>query len=259
MQCSLRNSASWSAQTRANFCWRKSGLAIAAFIILHALSATRIALPEYAQFGGAIAEIQVRTVLQHAWAEIEHDIQYKSTSVIPVQIRRRFIALAGMLEIADREFQAVQDEDHRLREQARTRIDEGDLERVEITPDALKAFLDKSVGRDDRISSFSYDFLARILRRLGFKTLRQLEECTKGFNDDQLSRFAYGARQGQVTRFELMLLAGMGKLYIERHPWAKDKWFTDRHAHILEQFKKRGVDLREYNPVVIDPPSTDAK
>lgn len=70
---------------------------------------------EYKRFDGLIAEIQVRTILQHAWAEMEHDIQYKSTEQIPTSIQRRFVALAGMLEIADREFQAVQDEDSKLR------------------------------------------------------------------------------------------------------------------------------------------------
>lgn len=70
---------------------------------------------EYKRFDGLIAEIQVRTILQHAWAEMEHDIQYKSTEQIPTSIQRRFVALAGMLEIADREFQAVQDEDTKLR------------------------------------------------------------------------------------------------------------------------------------------------
>jgi ppGpp synthetase/RelA/SpoT-type nucleotidyltranferase len=79
------------------------------------LKAPRTLLPEYSPFASLIAEIQVRTILQHAWAEMEHDIQYKSAEEIPTLIRRRFAALAGLIEIADREFQAIQDEDKRLR------------------------------------------------------------------------------------------------------------------------------------------------
>lgn len=41
------------------------------------LSADRIALPEYARFKGLRCEIQIQTVLNHAWAETEHDILYK--------------------------------------------------------------------------------------------------------------------------------------------------------------------------------------
>ena len=43
-------------------------------------------LPEYAPFGKMKCEIQVRTVLQHAWAEIEHNIVYKSPGEIPFRI-----------------------------------------------------------------------------------------------------------------------------------------------------------------------------
>ncbi|MEP6815079.1 MAG: DUF429 domain-containing protein, partial [Marmoricola sp.] len=48
-------------------------------------------------------EVQIRTVLQHAWAEFEHDIRYKGT--IPDEHRadfdRRFTLAAGLLELAD--------------------------------------------------------------------------------------------------------------------------------------------------------------
>lgn len=88
------------------------------------LKASRSGLPEYQRFSDLVAEIQVRTILQHAWAEMEHDIQYKSAATIPAETRRRFMSLAGMLEIADREFQAIQDEDSQLREDFRRSLEE---------------------------------------------------------------------------------------------------------------------------------------
>ncbi len=210
------------------------------------LDPRRSELPEYEPFADAITEIQVRTILQHAWAEIEHDIQYKSSSVIPTAIRRRFMALAGMLEIADREFQAIQDDDRRLTVEARSRVERGELERVEITPDAVKAFLDQRLGSDGRMSDSSYDWTARLLRRLGFKTLEQVDTCIQGFDDDVVSRAVAGGRQGQLTRFEYMLMAGMGEHYLHKHPFAAYNWWggPERYAKLHE----KGVTVRQYDP-----------
>jgi ppGpp synthetase/RelA/SpoT-type nucleotidyltranferase len=53
------------------------------------------------------AEIQVRTLLEHAWADIGHDMAYKTEVKVPVNIRRQFAAIAAVLESADREFERV--------------------------------------------------------------------------------------------------------------------------------------------------------
>lgn len=45
------------------------------------LSEERTALPEYAKFKGMRCEIQIQTILNHAWAETSHDILYKATNV----------------------------------------------------------------------------------------------------------------------------------------------------------------------------------
>ena len=49
-------------------------------------------------------EIQIRTVLQHTWAEIEHDLGYKTEFGIPRDLRRSFSRVAGLLEVADDAF-----------------------------------------------------------------------------------------------------------------------------------------------------------
>lgn len=70
----------------------------------------RSRLTEYKRFDGIKAEIQVRSILQHAWAEIEHDLGYKSRDGIPRTVRRRFSRLAGLLELADQEFRTIREE-----------------------------------------------------------------------------------------------------------------------------------------------------
>lgn len=209
---------------------------------------SRTCLPEYKRHAGLIFEIQVRTLLQHAWAEMEHDIQYKSTAVIPAGIRKKFISLAGLLEIADREFQSLQDEDERLRQQARASVETGELAAVEITPDALKAYLDRKLGADYRVAQWSYEFTAEMLRKLDFETLSQVDECIEGYNDDKISRLIWGSRQGQLTRFEDTLLASMGESFIDRHPWARETSWANRFKRRLDKLAKGGVKVGSYVP-----------
>lgn len=68
------------------------------------LNNKRETLTEYKKYKDLKFEIQIRSILQHAWAEIEHDIGYKSELSLPSEFRRRFARVSGLLEIADNEF-----------------------------------------------------------------------------------------------------------------------------------------------------------
>jgi ppGpp synthetase/RelA/SpoT-type nucleotidyltranferase len=54
------------------------------------------------------AEIQVRTVTEHAWADFVHDRVYKSAFAIPNKWQRELAVLAGMLEQTDQSFTRIQ-------------------------------------------------------------------------------------------------------------------------------------------------------
>lgn len=73
------------------------------------LSPGRAALLEWNRLADLKAEIQVRTVLQHAWAAISHKLQYKRKEDVPAILRRKLFRLSALFEIADDEFVSLRD------------------------------------------------------------------------------------------------------------------------------------------------------
>lgn len=68
------------------------------------MSNSRTSLTEYQNYQFLKVEIQIRSILQHAWAEVEHDLGYKNKESIPDEIKRNFSRIAALLETADLEF-----------------------------------------------------------------------------------------------------------------------------------------------------------
>lgn len=59
---------------------------------------------ECAEIGDRVAELQVRTVVQHAWADIVHDRLYKAPLKLSKEARRTGALLAAIMEDGDRSF-----------------------------------------------------------------------------------------------------------------------------------------------------------
>ena len=86
-------------------------------------------------------EIQIRTILQHAWSAIHHDIGYKSDFGVPREISRQFARLAGLLELADDEFLRARDNMFAYTEDIRKRIITDDANDVTINMISLNEYV----------------------------------------------------------------------------------------------------------------------
>ncbi len=74
------------------------------------LNDDRTNLKEYKRYKDLKCEIQIRSILQHAWAEIEHDLGYKGEISVPEPYKRSFNRLSALLETADIEFVRLKQE-----------------------------------------------------------------------------------------------------------------------------------------------------
>ncbi|MBR5398619.1 MAG: hypothetical protein IK103_02370 [Bacteroidales bacterium] len=87
-------------------------------------------------------EIQMRTVLQHAWANLDHDTGYKSGVEIPKRYMRSMSRLAGMLELIDEEFSKIRSELTDYRRKIHKLVASGNLDEVPLDGDSFRSFLD---------------------------------------------------------------------------------------------------------------------
>lgn len=164
-----------------------------------------------------VAQVQIRTVLQHAWAEFEHDIRYKGT--IPDEhvpdFDRRFTLAAGLLELADREFSII-----------RERIQPGfagtdpgagtDDADPRIPPRELAAFLAGQYADAGWSRTDHYVWMAAIVLELGITSLSALGEVLRPVDADLLrERMGYRYPPGAVRRLDDALLWTYGDEYVD--------------------------------------------
>lgn len=164
------------------------------------------------EYAGLHFEVQVRTVLQHAWAEFEHDIRYKrgSTPLDP-QVDRAFTLAAGLIELADQQFDQIA----ALKSPKSSSHNRGD---VALSAETLPGILAVLVGnRFPPSRSEYYRWLEELLTANGVTTVAQLTDL---LNDDDIAALnkalTYRFRPGQVRLIDDLLLRRFGQLHVER-------------------------------------------
>ncbi|QXH79021.1 GTP pyrophosphokinase [Pseudomonas salmasensis] len=188
-----------------------------------ALSDDRLKLSEYLKFSDIKVEIQIRSILQHAWAEIEHDIGYKANDEVPKDVKRKFSRLSGLLELADEEFMDIRTKVDAYAESVKKAVGT-DLEEFEIDKTSLDSFamsnhvvveLDREIGDILGVTIGKPYFLPEefeIFKMFGVNTLDQLEKMLQDYRSGILERAEHIASRDDGTTF--MLGAGISIFYL---------------------------------------------
>jgi hypothetical protein len=136
------------------------------------------------------AEIQVRTVLQHAWAAIDHKLAYKSDHTVPRELRRDLNRLSALLELADKEFSGLQAAVDALEERYAESVDRGDLD-LDLDASSLPLYLR------------SRDVLQK-LARLGVEAGMQESGHAADLDDEEVDQTLWGLREALIFNVEAL-------------------------------------------------------
>jgi hypothetical protein len=98
------------------------------------------ARPEFRDSPRMSAEIQIRTILQHAWAEIDHRIRYKSNRAVSGPLQRDLFRLSALLELGDLEFSRIREAFLARMQAHREHVRKGALDIV-LDIESLRAYL----------------------------------------------------------------------------------------------------------------------
>lgn len=194
------------------------------------LTKERINLTEYSFIKDLPFEIQVRTLLQHAWSEIEHDRSYKFFGGgLGDDIKRRFNLIAGALELLDIQFDElankVQVHSDNVAEQVRNNKYD-----IPIDIASLEWYMKKRFGERE---SFIDNKILEELNYMGLYTISDIENIIpKDFEE-------YSGNSYIGIIVDILIIYNIEKYKQE---------YTDILVEIqsLELYRKYGIETDKY-------------
>ncbi|XLZ69364.1 hypothetical protein ABT364_22960 [Massilia sp. SR12] len=131
----------------------------------------------YDDLRGLRCEIQIRTILQDAWAVVAHHLSYKQEDDVPPELKRKLNALSGLFEVADDQFEGINLSRIAYQNNVKASITENSELTLESDTnlDNLMAYIswkfpDRRLSPSDAVSG-----LLQELNEFGYKKLKQLD------------------------------------------------------------------------------------
>ena len=168
--------------------------------------------PECPELNRFHFEIQMRTALQHVWANMNHDTGYKSGFEVPKEYIRSLTRLAGLLELADDEFSRIRKDLTDYRRKMEQLVRNGSFDEVSLNADTFRSYLalDPFASLNAKIAAINQAEVQVLsgmpylepMRRLGLQTLGDVERMRKS-----CSGRAYQLALHQISGTDLDIIA----------------------------------------------------
>ena len=158
--------------------------------------------PNYRDLNNIKIEIQVRTILMHAWAEIEHKLAYKQRAHIPKQFQQKFIKLADTLQKADEQFETLATEINQRNKRNTQKQIQSTLfdQTLDLDLDTMQMFLDFYFPKQIKDIGKTRDLLDEII--LSGITLKQLVSL---YDKNNLAQQKPSLAQSQTEQLEKLI------------------------------------------------------
>jgi putative GTP pyrophosphokinase len=148
------------------------------------------AVPQYQELDNLKVEIQVRTILMHAWADLNHKFAYKKKEHIPDQFKRQLYRLSALFEIADEQFDSLRQQRNSFKHNLSVlsiKKKQFDITQ-DLNLDTLQAFLDFYFPEHKKDSRATIELLDEIFwyndQKSGKISIKTLVDNYEKFHDE---------------------------------------------------------------------------
>lgn len=149
--------------------------------------------PNIPQLNSTRFELQIRSALQHVWANMQHDTGYKSDVEVPVEHQRSLNRLAGILELADEQFSRIRKEINDYRRNVQSLVANGNFNEVPLNGDTFRSYCEHKPFKRlaEKIATINQAELYEdslmpyynVLVHMGMKTIGDVERMRLDYRD----------------------------------------------------------------------------
>lgn len=149
--------------------------------------------PNIPQLNTTRFELQIRSALQHVWANMQHDTGYKSDVEVPVEHQRSLNRLAGILELADEQFSRIRKEINDYRRNVQSLVANGNFNEVPLNGDTFRSYCEHKPFKRlaDKIATINQAELYEdslmpyynVLVHMGMKTIGDVERMRLDYRE----------------------------------------------------------------------------